>query len=97
MAQGVPALRTICLSFLFAGYCIITGYMFQALGNGTYSMIVAIARQLIVLLPAAYLLSLSGNVDLIWWAFPLAEFMSVAMTSFFLIRIYRKIIVHIGE
>ncbi len=97
MAQGVPALRTICLSFLFAGYCIITGSMFQALGNGTYSMIVSIARQLIVLLPAAYLLSLSGNVDLIWWAFPLAEFMSVAMTSFFLIRIYRKIIVHIGE
>lgn len=97
MVQGVPALRTICLSFLFAGYCIITGSMFQALGNGTYSMIVSIARQLIVLLPAAYLLSLSGNVDLIWWAFPLAEFMSVAMTSFFLIRIYRKIIVHIGE
>ena len=95
MAQGVPALRTICLSFLFAGYCIITGSMFQALGNGTYSMIISIARQLIVLLPAAYLLSLSGNVDMIWWAFPLAEFMSVAMTSFFLIRIYRKIIVHI--
>lgn len=97
MAQGVPALRTICLSFLFAGYCIITGSMFQALGNGTYSMIISIARQLIVLLPAAYLLSLNGNVDMIWWAFPLAEFMSVAMTSFFLIRIYRKIIVHIGE
>ena len=97
MAQGVPALRTICLSFLFAGYCIITGSMFQALGNGTYSMIISIARQLIVLLPAAYLLSLTGNVDMVWWAFPLAEFMSVAMTSFFLIRIYRKIIVHIGE
>ncbi|MBR4731243.1 MAG: MATE family efflux transporter [Lachnospiraceae bacterium] len=97
MAQGVPALRTICLSFLFAGYCIITGSMFQALGNGTYSMIISIARQLIVLLPAAYLLSLTGNVDMIWWAFPLAEFMSVAMTSIFLIRIYRKIIVHIGD
>ena len=97
LAQGVPALRTICLSFLFAGYCIITGSMFQALGNGTYSMIISIARQLIVLLPAAYLLSLSGNVDLIWWAFPLAEFMSVAMTSFFLYRIYRKVIVKIGK
>lgn len=97
LAQGIPALRTICLSFLFAGYCIITGSMFQALGNGTYSMIISIARQLIVLLPVAYLLSLSNNVDLIWWAFPIAELMSVAMTTFFLMRINKKVISHIGE
>lgn len=71
---GVPALRTICLSFCFAGYCIVVGSVFQALGNGVYSMVVSIARQLCVLLPVAYLLSLSGNVDLIWWAFPIAEF-----------------------
>ena len=97
MRQGVPALRTICLSFLLAGSCIITGSMFQALGNGVYSMIISIARQLVVLLPAAYLLSLSGNVNLVWWAFPIAELMSVAMTTFFLFRIHHNVIRHIGE
>ena len=70
--------------------------MFQALGNGVYSMIVSIARQLCVLLPVAYLLSLSGNVNLIWWAFPIAELMSVGMTTFFLIKINKDIVSHIG-
>lgn len=93
---GVPALRTICLSFCFAGYCIVVGSVFQALGNGVYSMIVSIARQLCVLLPMAYLFSLSGNVNLIWWAFPIAELVSVGMSTFFLVRIYRKVICHIG-
>ena len=97
LAQGVPALRIICLSFLLAGYCIITGSMFQALGNGVYSMIVSIARQLVVLLPVAYLLSLTGNVNLVWWAFPIAELMSVAVTTFFLVRINKNVISHIGE
>lgn len=94
---GVPALRIICLSFCFAGYCIVVGSVFQALGNGVYSMVVSIARQLCVLLPVAYLLSLSGNVNLIWWAFPLAELVSLSMTTFFLMRIHRNIICHIGE
>lgn len=94
---GVPALRTICLSFCFAGYCIVVGSVFQALGNGVYSMLVSIARQLCVLLPVAYLLSLSGNVNLIWWAFPIAELVSVGMSTFFLVRIHRKVISHIGE
>ncbi len=94
---GVPALRTICLSFCFAGYCIVVGSVFQALGNGVYSMVVSIARQLCVLLPVAYLLSLSGNVDLIWWAFPIAEFMSLGMSTYFLMKINRDIIRHIGE
>lgn len=97
LEMGVPALRTICLSFVFAGYCIVVGSVFQALGNGVYSMVVSVARQLCVLLPVAYLLSLSGNVNLIWWAFPIAELMSVAMSTFFLVRINRKIIRHIGE
>ena len=97
LSVGVPALRTICLSFLFAGYCIVVGSVFQALGNGVYSMIVSIARQLIVLLPVAYLLSLTGNVSNIWWAFPIAELMSVAMSSYFLWRINRKVISHIGR
>ena len=94
---GVPALRTICISFVFAGFCIVAGSVFQALGNGLYSMIVSVARQLCVLLPVAKLLSLSGNVNLIWWAFPIAEIMSVAMTTYFLIRINKEVIAHIGQ
>ncbi|MCI8299855.1 MAG: MATE family efflux transporter [Lachnospiraceae bacterium] len=94
---GVPALRIICLSFLFAGFCIVVGSSFQALGNGIYSMIVSIARQLVVLLPVAYLLSLTGNVRNIWFAFPIAELMSVAMSGYFLWRINQKVICHIGK
>ena len=60
-------------------------------------MIVSIARQLVVLLPAAYLLSLTGEVNNVWWAFPIAELMSLAMTVFFLIKVYRQIISKIGE
>ena len=92
LAIGVPALRTISFSFLFAGYCIIVGSMFQALGNGILSMIVSIARQLGVLLPVAFLLSLTGNVNLIWLAFPIAEIASLTLSSIFLYRIYKKVI-----
>ena len=96
MRIGVPALRTISVSFLLAGFCIICGSVFQALGNGVYSMIVSIARQLVVLLPAAYLLARLGNVDYVWWAFPIAELMSLALSAYFLFRIYHKIIKYIG-
>ncbi len=97
LTVGVPALRTICLSFMLAGFCIVVGSVFQALGNGVYSMIVSVARQLFVLLPVAYLLSLTGKVSNIWWAFPIAELMSMALSVYFLVRIYKKIICHIGE
>ncbi|MBO4982055.1 MAG: MATE family efflux transporter [Lachnospiraceae bacterium] len=97
LAMGAVALRIISLSFVFAGYCIVVGSVFQALGNGVYSMLVSIARQLCVLLPVAKLLSLSGDVDLIWWSFPIAELASVGMSTYFLVRIYQKIIRHIGE
>ena len=97
LAIGVPALRIISISFLLAGFCIISGSLFQALGNGVYSMVVSIARQLVVLLPVAYLLALAGNVDYVWWSFPIAELMSLTMTIIFLIRINNKIIRHIGE
>ncbi len=97
LAIGVPALRIISISFLFAGFCIICGSVFQALGNGVYSMIVSIARQLLVLLPVAYLLSKLGNVNYVWWAFPIAELMSLTLSAYFLFRIYNKIIKHIGE
>lgn len=94
---GVPALRTVCLSFVFAGFCIIAGSSFQALGNGVYSMVISVTRQLCVLLPVAKLFSLSGDVNMIWWAFPIAEIFSVGLSVFFLNRIYKKVIVHIGE
>ena len=97
LAIGVPALRTISLCFVMAGFSIICGTSFQALGNAVYSMITSIARQLVVLLPAAYLLSLAGNVDYVWWSFPIAELVSLGMTVFFLIQINRKVIRHIGE
>ena len=97
LAIGIPALRIISLSFLFAGFCIVCGSVFQALGNGVYSMMVSIARQLIVLLPAAYLLSRLGNVDYVWWSFPIAEIASLTMTIIFMILINKKVICHIGE
>ena len=92
LSIGVPALRTISISFLVAGFCIACGSVFQALGCSIYSMFVSVARQLVVLLPAAYLLSRLGDVDYVWWAFPIAELMSLAMTVFFMIKIYREII-----
>lgn len=89
---GIPALRIISLSFLFAGFCIIVGSVFQALGEGVLSMIVSIARQLVVLLPVAYLLSKTGNLNMIWWAFPIAEIASVVLSVIFLKRTYNKVI-----
>lgn len=97
LAIGIPALRIISLSFMFAGFCIVCGSLFQALGNGVYSMVVSIARQLLVLLPVAYLLSLSGKVEAVWWAFPIAEIVSLSLTVFFMFRINRKVISRIGE
>ena len=93
---GVPALRIICLSFIFAGFCITIGSVFQALGNGVYSMIVSAARQLCVPLPVAYLMSLTGNLDMVWLSFPIAELMSVAMTLFFYRRIHSRVIRFVG-
>lgn len=87
---GVPALRILCLPFVFAGPCIIFGGVFQALGKSLYSMIVSIARQLVVLIPAAYLLSLAGDIDLVWLSFPIAEIASMLVSVAMLIKIYRK-------
>lgn len=97
LSLGVPCLRIISISFLFAGFCIICGSAFQALGNGVYSMVVSIARQLFVLLPVAYLLSMLGNVNFVWWSFPIAEIISVTLSVYFLIRINKKLISRIGE
>ena len=92
MEIGIPALRTISISFLFAGYCIIVSSVFQALGNGVYSMVVSIARQLFVLLPVAYLLSKVGGLHTVWWAFPIAEIMSLSLCTLFFYKTYHKVI-----
>lgn len=94
---GVPALKTISLCFVFAGVCIVIGSVFQALGKGTFSMLVSVARQLVVLVPAAYLLSLTGNVNNVWWAFPIAEIMSLTVSLILFIYLYKTIIKKIPE
>ena len=87
---GRAALRTISWSFPVAAVCIVLGASFQALGNGIYSTITSLARQMFVLLPVAYLLSLTGNVNNVWLAYPIAEVVSGAVTVFFFLRIYRQ-------
>ena len=89
LAIGVPALRILCLCFPVAAFCIVAGSVFQALGNGVYSLIMSVSRQLVVLLPAAWLLSKAGNVDLVWLSFPIAEMVSCGLCVIFLIRIFK--------
>lgn len=90
LAIGVKALRILCLPFPVAAICIALGASFQALGKGSYSTIVSLCRQLIVLLPAAYLLSLTGDVNNVWWSFPIAEVMSALVTGLLFGRLYRR-------
>lgn len=92
LSIGVPALRIISLSFVFAGYCVVISAMLQALGEGIQSMIVSIVRQLVVLLPAAWLLAKLGDVNLVWYSFPIAELSSLALSTVFLARTYQKLI-----
>ena len=89
---GVPALRTIAFHYLIAWYCIIAGSLFQALGKAMYSLYVSVARQLVVLLPAAYILAKIGGLTLIWWSFPIAEIMSATISTICLIRIFKTVI-----
>lgn len=89
LAIGVKALRIISIHFPIAAVCIVLGSVFQALGNGIYSTIVSLARQLVVLLPAAYLLSLTGDVGMVWWAFVIAELMSLLVTTICYVKIYK--------
>ncbi|MCQ2523620.1 MAG: MATE family efflux transporter [Lachnospiraceae bacterium] len=92
LAIGIPALRIIGVHFPVAAFCIVTGTLFQALGKSVYSMITSIMRQLVVLIPAAILLSMLGNVVYVWWAFPIAEVMSAAVTIFYFFKIKKDII-----
>ncbi len=97
LAVAVPCLRIISLSFIFAGFCIIAGSVFQALGKSIYSMFVSIARQLVVLIPVAFLLSKLGDAAVVWWAFPIAEVMSMIATVVFFVIVYKQIISKIPE
>ncbi len=88
--MGVVALRTISISFIFAGICIICSSFFQALGSSIYSMLVSFVRQIIFLVPCAYIFSKTGNVNLVWWAWPIAELASVILSVFFFVRVRKK-------
>ena len=90
LAIGIPALRIIGIHFLVAGFSVVSSSMFQALSHGFYSLWGSLVRQLIVLLPVAYLLSLTGNLDNVWWSFPIAEVVSATMCAIFLKMTYNK-------
>ena len=90
MTMGKACLRTISFSFPVAAVCIVLGAVFQALGNGIYSTMTSLCRQMFVLLPVAYLMSLTGDVDKVWLAYPIAEVVSGSLTVYFFLRIYRQ-------
>ena len=97
LAIGVPALRIISLSFLFAGYCIIVGSVFQALGNGVYSLIVSATRQLIFILPMAYIFAKVFGLSMVWWSIALAEIASVVLSTILFRKIYKERIQPLDE
>lgn len=95
---GIPALRIVCTCFVFAALGIVSSNLFQAVGKGTYSLIISLMRQLVILVPVAFLLAkLTGNVGLVWWAFPIAESVSLVCSIVFFLRLYRKELHHLGE
>ena len=87
---GIPALRTISLSFPIAGVCIVMGSIFQAFSKSIYSLIVSVGRQLIVLIPSAWLLSKTGSLSNVWFAFPIAEIASLLISVFFFTKLYKE-------
>ncbi len=90
LAIGVPALRIISFSFLGAGFGITASSVFQATGHGFLSLAVSVIRQLLVLLPVAYILSKIGGLEVLWWSFPIAEVFAAAVSAVFLRYVYKK-------
>lgn len=90
MQIGVPALRIISLSFVFAGVSITAVSVFQALGNGIYSLIISIVRQLVIILPVAYLFAKMIGLDAVWFAFPISEIASILMALLMFRHMYRQ-------
>ena len=101
LSVGIPALRIISISFCMAGACIALGASFQALGRSLYSMITSIVRQLVFLIPIAYVLARYGasvgNSDLVWWSYPIAEVFSLTLTLFFFRHLYKTVIAQLPE
>ena len=100
LSMGVPALRIISIHFVLAAYTIVSGSVFQALGNGIYSMITSICRQLVILLPAAFVLAkigmAVGNDNLVWLSFPIAEVASLIVSCTLYRRLYKNVISKVG-
>lgn len=92
LGMGIPALRIIALHFPIGAFCIVTGSVLQAVGKATYSMINSICRQLLVLIPAAYLLAQLGNVNYVWFSYLIAEGVSMVVTAIFFKKVYREVI-----
>ncbi len=88
--MGIPALRIISLAFIFAGFGITASSVFQALGNGVHSMIISIARQLVVILPIAFIFSQLFGLSAIWWCFPIAEIVSLLLCIYFLKKNFKE-------
>lgn len=88
---GTTALRIIAIHFILAGYSIVCSAVFQAVGKGTYSLLTSLIRQLIILLPTAYILSLFKNIDLIWLSFPIAEIVAVIISTYLFMRIKKQL------
>ena len=101
LSVGIPALRIISLSFCMAGASIALGSSFQALGKSFYSMITSIVRQLVFLIPIAYVLARYGvsvgNSDLVWWSYPIAEVFALILTLCFFRRLYKTVIAPLPE
>ena len=90
LTQGVPALRIIATHFMLAGFCIIAGSVCQAIGNPLHSLFISVCRQMLALLPAAYLLSLTRRLELVWLAFPIAELVSLILSAYYLRKTLRR-------
>lgn len=97
LAIGVPALRTISISFIFAGVAIVFSSVFQALGNGVLSLAMSLARQLVVILPVAFIFSIQFGLDAVWFAFPISELVSCGMSILMFRSLYNKRLKHLGR
>ena len=89
---GIPALRIFSLCYVFAGYNIVSGSVYQAFGRGGLSLWVSLIRQIVILLPAAFLLSLLGDVSYVWWAYPIAEIFAIVLSLYFNKKIDEEVI-----
>ena len=97
LAIGVPALRTLSLCFLVGGFTIVSSSVFQALGKGLLSMSISVFRQLLLVLPLAYFFSLTGNLNMVWWAFPVAEVLAGLLAAYYLWRAYHRVILPLRD